>query len=96
MEVLLPQAGRRPSVIPTVSLLVPPGASWFIAGQVGWDAQKFQIPAEAAPQFDQALQNSCSAGRRGGRPEHICRITVLLVTSPPPGGTAAPARSGSA
>jgi len=75
-EVLLPP-GWPPPVGYVNGVAAGDGRPVFIAGQVGWDAER-RFPGTAlVPQFEQALRNVLSVlAQAGGRPEDICRITA--------------------
>lgn len=76
MTVLLPQGWKLP-VGYANGIAVEPGRIVFIAGQVGWDAEQVFRSSELVPQFEQALDNVLAVlAEAGGRPEHICRMTV--------------------
>jgi len=82
MTVLLPP-GWKPPIGYANGIAVPPGRLVFIAGQVGWDAAQVFRSAELVPQFAQALENVLAVlAESGGRPEHICRMTVFCTDKP--------------
>ncbi len=78
-EILQPEGWPRP-VGYANGVAAAPGRMVFVAGQVGWDAgQRFPDTGLAA-QFEQALENVLAVvARAGGRPEHLCRITVYCL-----------------
>jgi enamine deaminase RidA (YjgF/YER057c/UK114 family) len=82
MTVLLPK-GWKPPIGYANGIAVAPGRLVFIAGQVGWDAAQVFRSAELVPQFAQALENVLAVlAEAGGRPEHICRMTVFCTDKP--------------
>ena len=78
MQTLLP-AGWKAPIGYANGIAAPAGARIvFLAGQVGWNADQVFESEELAPQFAQALRNILAVlAEAGGRPEHICRITVF-------------------
>ena len=82
METLLPKGWKAP-VGYANGIAARPGRIVFIAGQVGWDAEQRFHTVEIAPQFEQALANVLAVlAEAGGRPEHLCRITVYCCDKP--------------
>jgi len=82
MDTLLPKGWKAP-VGYANGIAVRPGRIVFIAGQVGWDAEQRFHTVEIAPQFEQALANVLAVlAEAGGRPEHLCRITVYCCDKP--------------
>ena len=77
MHTLLPD-GWAPPIGYSNGIKVPsPGHTLYIAGQVGWTADQVFESEDLAPQFEQALKNVLAVvAKGGGRPEHICRMTV--------------------
>lgn len=60
-------------------MVLGPGRTLFVAGQIGWDA-KCEFPAaDLAGQFDQAMANVLDVVRAaGGSAEHIGRFTIYV------------------
>jgi len=82
MDTLLPKGWKAP-VGYANGIAARPGRIVFIAGQVGWDAEQRFHTVEIAPQFEQALANVLAVlAEAGGRPEHLCRITVYCCDKP--------------
>ncbi len=82
MNVLLPEGWDAPIGYAN-GVSVPAGRIVFVAGQVGWDAQRKFHSEEVAPQFEQALENALAVlAEAGGKPEHICRMTVYCCDKP--------------
>jgi len=51
----------------------------FVAGQIGWDAEKQLVSDSIAEQFDQALGNVLAVvGAAGSAPEAIGRLTIFV------------------
>lgn len=62
---------------------VPAGRIVFVAGQVGWDADRHFHSEELVPQFEQALKNIIAIlAEAGGKPNHICRLTAYCIDKP--------------
>lgn len=60
-------------------LLLGPGRTLFVAGQIGWDANEQLVSEELTGQFAQALDNVLAVVREaGGAPEHIGRFTIYV------------------
>lgn len=60
-------------------LVLPPGRTLFVAGQIGWDAASKLVGPTMAAQFAQALRNVLDVVREaGGTPEHIGRFTIYV------------------
>ncbi|HUB05778.1 MAG TPA: RidA family protein [Myxococcales bacterium] len=58
--------------------VVAEGRFLFVAGQVGWDAERRFADGFVA-QFDRALANALEVVRAaGGAPDSICRLTVYV------------------
>src|SRR5262249_33893705 len=62
-----------------VNGVVTRGATLYVAGQVGWNAEQ-RFPSSAfAEQFAQALDNVIAVVRAaGGQPEHVVKMTVYV------------------
>ena len=57
------------------------GRQIFVAGQVGWDAQRCFTSTSLAAQVHKALENVCAVlATGGGRPEHIVRLTWYVIS----------------
>ena len=73
MQVLLPQGWPRPRGY--ANGVAAAGRQVFIAGMIGWNAQRVFHSDDFAAQTRQALQNIVDVLREaGGRPEHIGRL----------------------
>lgn len=60
-------------------MLMAPGRTLFVAGQIGWDREGRFSSDEFAEQFDLALANVMDVVRAaGGSPEHIGRLTIYV------------------
>lgn len=60
-------------------MLLPPGRTLFVAGQIGWNARGQLVSDDFGPQFEQALNNVLSVVREaGGTPEHVGRLTIYV------------------
>ena len=81
MKILAPRGWKPP--IGYANGIAASGTLVFVAGQVGWnERQEFESP-EIIPQFEQALKNVLAVlAEAGGRPEHICRMTVYCCDKP--------------
>ncbi|HTI48146.1 MAG TPA: RidA family protein [Casimicrobiaceae bacterium] len=56
------------------------GRMVFVAGQIGWDAQRKLVPGGFVAQAAQALANVVAVLREAGaRPEHVVRLTWYVV-----------------
>ena len=56
--------------------IVADGRQIYVAGQVGWDAQRRFHSSGLAAQVKQALENVCAVlAQAGARAEHIVRLT---------------------
>jgi enamine deaminase RidA (YjgF/YER057c/UK114 family) len=76
-EVLHPQHWAK-AIGYSNGIATRPGEIIFLAGQIGWDAAQRFHTDDLAAQFEQALRNMLEVlTLRGGRPEHICRITAF-------------------
>jgi len=74
---LLPE-GWDPPIGYANGMETRPGRLIFLAGQVGWDAQRRFASAELVPQFEQALRNILDVlAVAGGEAEHVCRVTAF-------------------
>ena len=82
MRTLLP-AGWKAPIGYANGIEVDAGRIVFIAGQVGWNAEQVFESELLVPQFEQALGNLLDVlAEAGGRPHHICRITVYCIDRP--------------
>lgn len=60
-------------------VVVAPGRTVFLAGQVGWNAQGVFVAQDLPGQFDQALANVLAvAAAAGAGPADIVRMTVYV------------------
>lgn len=60
-------------------MLMAPGRTLFVAGQIGWDREGRFSSDEFAEQFELALANVMDVVRAaGGSPEHIGRLTIYV------------------
>ena len=60
-------------------LAAPGGRLLFVAGQIGWDAERRLAGERFVEQFSQALANVLAVVRRaGGRPAHLARLTIYV------------------
>lgn len=60
-------------------MLLGPGRTLFVAGQIGWDANAKLVSTDIVPQFEQALKNSLEVVRAaGGSAEHVGRLTIYV------------------
>lgn len=74
-EIIHPD-GWAPTTGYAHGILVRPGKTLYIAGQVGYDENDVLNSTELGPQFEQALKNTLAVLKKaGGGPEHICRMT---------------------
>jgi enamine deaminase RidA (YjgF/YER057c/UK114 family) len=81
-EILLPPGWPRPIGYAN-GISVAAGRIVFVAGQVGWDAERKFHSDELVPQFEQALKNIVAiVAAAGGAPSHICRITAFCIDKP--------------
>ena len=56
------------------------GATLFVAGQIGWNAQAALVSDRFVDQFDQALANVLSVvTAAGGTPASVARMTIYVV-----------------
>jgi enamine deaminase RidA (YjgF/YER057c/UK114 family) len=79
LQVLLPAEWPRPSGYSNG--IVARGRQIFVAGQVGWDAQRRFRSTRLTDQVKQALENIVAIlAEAGGRPEHIVRLTWYLTS----------------
>lgn len=82
VKVLLPDGWAAP-VGYSNGIEVASGRLVFVAGQVGWTAAQVFESEAIAPQFEQALRNVLAVvAEAGGKPEHICRMTVYCTDKP--------------
>ena len=78
MQVLQPPGWARPKGFSNG--IAAQGKLVFIAGQVGWDAQKQWRQRGFAGQFRQALENVISVLKEAnGGPEHLVRLTWYVI-----------------
>ena len=57
------------------------GRMVFVAGQIGWDAQRKLVPGGFVAQAAQALANVVAVLREAGaRPEHVVRLTWYVTS----------------
>jgi enamine deaminase RidA (YjgF/YER057c/UK114 family) len=55
------------------------GATLFVAGQIGWDAQQHFVGEDLVSQLAQALRNVVTVVEAaGGRASHIARLTIYV------------------
>ncbi len=60
-------------------VVLGPGRTLFVAGQVGWTREAQIISPELPAQFEQALRNILDVVEAaGGKPEHIGRFTIYV------------------
>ncbi len=83
-------AGARPAPINPTELGAPSGYSHgmlapaggrllFVAGQIGWDADRRLVGPGFVEQFERALANVLAVVRAaGGGPEHLVRFTIYV------------------
>ena len=77
MTVLQPGGWPRPSGY--ANGVAASGTIVFVAGQVGWNAEREIVSDDLVAQVRQALQNVVAVlGAGGARPEHIARMTWYL------------------
>jgi len=62
-------------------ILAPAGARLlFVAGQIGWDAERRLAEGGFVAQFERALENVAAVvAAAGGAPEHLARLTIYVV-----------------
>ncbi len=76
MQVVDPPALGKP--LGYANGIVAEGRFLFVAGQVGWDAER-RFAEGFVAQFDRALANVLEVVRAaGGSPETLCRLTVYV------------------
>ncbi len=74
-----PEAWAAPRGYSNGMLAPASGRLLFVAGQVGWDADKRLIPGGFVAQFGQALANVVAVVEAaGGRPENLGRLTIYV------------------
>jgi enamine deaminase RidA (YjgF/YER057c/UK114 family) len=77
MTVLQPNGWPRPSGY--ANGVAASGTIVFVAGQIGWNANREIVSDDLVAQVRQALQNIVAVlGAGGARPEHIARMTWYL------------------
>jgi enamine deaminase RidA (YjgF/YER057c/UK114 family) len=77
MTVLQPNGWPRPSGY--ANGVAVSGTIVFVAGQIGWNANREIVSDDLVAQVRQALQNIVAVlGEGGARPEHIARMTWYL------------------
>jgi len=60
-------------------VLLGPGRILFVAGQIGWNAERTLVGDGMPDQFAQALDNVLAVVREaGGVPEHVGRLTIYV------------------
>ena len=60
-------------------VLVEGGSLLFVAGQIGWDAERRFVSDDFAGQFAQALENVLAVVRQaGGEPASITRLLIFV------------------
>lgn len=60
-------------------VLLGPGRTLFVAGQIGWDRDGRLVGDGFVEQFAQALRNCVTVVRAaGGAPEHVGRLTIYV------------------
>jgi enamine deaminase RidA (YjgF/YER057c/UK114 family) len=60
-------------------ILAEGGSLLFIAGQIGWDAERRIVSDDFAEQFAQALENVLAVVRKaGGAPEDVARLLIFV------------------
>ena len=60
--------------------IVAEGRLLFVAGQIGWNAQRKVVGDRFEVQFDQALANVLAVvADAGGTPDTIARLTIFVV-----------------
>jgi enamine deaminase RidA (YjgF/YER057c/UK114 family) len=73
MRILHPPGWARPSGY--ASGIAARGTLVFVAGQIGWDAER-RLHGGLAVQTEQALRNVAAVlAEAGARPEHVARMT---------------------
>ena len=78
MTVLQPNGWPRPSGY--ANGVAASGTIVFVAGQIGWNANREIVSDDLVAQVRQALQNIVAVlGEGGARPEHIARMTWYLL-----------------
>lgn len=83
MQTLLPEGWAAPIGYANGIKVPANGHTIYIAGQVGWNAGQVFESEEIVPQFEQALKNVLAVlAKGGGKPEHICRLTVYCCDKP--------------
>lgn len=61
-------------------ILMPPGSTLFIAGQIGWNRECHLVSDSFPEQFDQALANVIAVVRTaGGLPENIGHLRIFVI-----------------
>lgn len=80
-KILLPEGWPRPSGYSNG--IATTGTQIFVAGQIGWDANKKLAPGDFIAQSRQALLNIVAVLQEGGaKPSHIVRLTWYVVSAP--------------
>ena len=78
MTILQPRGWPRPAGY--ANGVAAKGTIVFVAGQVGWNAQREFASDDLVVQVRQALENVVAVlAEAGGRPEHIARMTWYLL-----------------
>lgn len=78
-EILQPAHWPRPKGY--ANGVVARGRQVFVAGQVGWNAQRQLVGERFADQVRQALENIVAVlAEAHGRPEHIVRLTWFITS----------------
>lgn len=78
MQILNPPNWPRPSGFSNG--IAATGKTIYVAGQVGWDEQQQFPSSDFAEQVRYALRNTVAVLAEGGaKPEHIVRLTWLVV-----------------
>lgn len=75
-----PELGGRGSGYSN-GMLAPAGARiLFVAGQIGWDAERRLVDGGFVPQLERALENAVAVVRAaGGEAWHVARLTLFVV-----------------
>lgn len=78
-RILQPGGWPRPSGYATG--MSARGTQVFVAGQIGWDADRKFVSADFVGQTKQALQNIVAIlSEAGAKPEHIVRLTWYVTS----------------
>ena len=60
-------------------IVLGPGRTLFVAGQIGWTSEHVLVGKDLASQFGQALSNVLTVVRAaGGKAQHVGRLTIYV------------------